>query len=245
MKPRITQPASLHALALAAILAACFAPVSCKPKETPTPSAENKPSGPKIPQAQRLAEEVIANDPNVELVEVVGDKMRIRNKYTKRSLTLPFQMIIDDQYPMIQEDEATAKRILAIREANAKKKAPTHLTMQTGGWGNTPEWIPRYPGLDLAPTRIHTPREDGSVWGNITGTHSDSVEKMTETLASEFEKSGLALTRRMAEKNAVYMIFETLPDDQDEAVEKRKVSCTLSRHGEKTRLSIQYTYGTE
>lgn len=216
---------------------------ACKKDESASATTEKETSSPQISLAQQQAENVIKNDPNVELVSVQGQKLHIQNKYTKRSMTLPFQMIIDGHYQMIQEDKTMAERILKIREGNRKNAPPTHLSMQLEGWGKTPAWIPRYPNLKLSPTKMHTPREDGSIWGQVSGTHQDSIETIRSNMVSKFEESGLKLTRKMAEKNRVYMIFDNSHTITDESQEQRKVSCTISKRGETTRLAIQYSYG--
>lgn len=216
---------------------------ACKPKDPPATSEEKEAPHTQISLLQQQAQEVIENDPNVELVEVIGEKLHIQNKYTKRALTLPFQMIIDGHYQMIQEDKKLAESILRNQEANQKKAQPHPLSMQSEGWGKTPTWIPRYPDIKLSPSKIHAPREDGSVWGQISGTHTESIEEIKGKIISEFEKSGLKLTRNFAEKDSVSMIFENSHTVEDESQERRKVNCTISKLGDKTQIAIQYSYG--
>lgn len=254
---KIPNSRSLISIALPAVISVIFGILSsaCKPSETHSNSEETESSDSEISRLQQQAQEVIENDPHVEIVKVVGEQLHIQNKYTKRSLTLPFQMVIDGHYEIVREDEKLAASILKNQGIKAKRGQfspisvqpkegkSTTPSMKSEGWGKTPSWIPRYPDIKLHPTKIHTPREDGSVWGNISGTHTDPLDKARENLISEFKKSGLKLTRNLAETDRVFMIFENNDAVNDDSQERRKVTCTISKREEETRISIQYHYG--
>lgn len=235
-------PVSL-CLALAMSLAFCVFTMACKQPPAPAETTSTEAEESDASLAQRQAEKVIENDPNVELVEVQGDMLLIQNKHTKRTLTLPFQMIIDGHYPMIQEDKAMAERILAIQKANNKGAAKSPASTKAAAWKKTPNWIPRYPGLEIEPSQMHIPQEDGTIWGYLRGTHSDTLEKVRANLISAFKKTDLKLTRKMVEKNSSVMIFDNSHLIENETQEKRRVTCSITRRGELTHLAIQYSYG--
>ncbi|MBT8043359.1 MAG: hypothetical protein KJO79_00285, partial [Verrucomicrobiae bacterium] len=138
----------------------------------------------------------------------------------------------------------TPEEIKEEKYKNLAAIGPQHTTQplqnENGSdWGKTPNWIPRYPGAAIPYGSMHAPLKDGSIWGNITITHSDSEDLIVEFLKREFLEQGFKLTANVKRKGSSYVVFKRLKEGE----EKRHVTCTLSESGGKTRVSIQYSYG--
>ncbi len=112
-------------------------------------------------------------------------------------------------------------------------------------WGKTPKWVPRYPGLKIYPNQIHGPKQDGSIWGQISTTHEDDIKKLSDYLVAEFKSSGLLLSADIVKETSAILVFRNHMPDQDQGEEKRQVTCSLNQQGTTTHLIIQYSYGME
>lgn len=213
----------------------------CK-SDTETASSEDATEKKHWNPLQKTAEKVIKADPNVELVKVLGDKMHIRNVYTQIGMELPFQEIIDGNYKAIQGDEADAGNILQARDSGTMNSAKAH---DSNDWGKTPEWVPRYLGLKIHPNQIHGPKQDGSIWGQISTSHKDGIKQITDYLVTEFKSSGLLLRSDLVKETSAILVFRNHMPGQDQDEEKRQVTCSINQQEGITHLIIQYAYGME
>ncbi|NWK56265.1 hypothetical protein HW115_11640 [Verrucomicrobiaceae bacterium N1E253] len=227
-----------HTLILALACPLMFNLQACKSKtSTPPPPTPKKESS--VPDLQAKAEEVINNDPRVEIMKVVDGELHIRNVYSGRSVNLPFQSIIDGHYEVVREDEEMAKRYLA----NQKKKQ--NWLESTPGRGRCPDWIPSYKDMSIMPTKLHRPLQDGSIWGQISANHKDTEDSIRDFYIESFKQSGLQLTRQHSVNGKLSMIFENSVDPEDTEEETRRVNLSLSKTMDKTDIYIQYQYGFE
>ncbi|WP_435895918.1 hypothetical protein [Oceaniferula spumae] len=236
----MTYSISRSALKLSAAVALGLTLTMCeksKDTSTETSAPEEKQVDPKLLEAQK----VIEDDPNVKFIRVVDDKIEFRNIYTDIGMILPYQDIIDGKYDAIKGGKAAASKVLIPKE---KESIATGDGDDYKGWGKTPDWIPRYPDLVISPGKIHGTRKDGSVWGQISGSHRDSIEKMREQLIAGFQKSDMVLASELPGDASLSLIFENPPsDNDDESTVKRRVGCSLRHSNGTTFLDMQYTYG--
>ncbi len=226
---------------LAATLLLCLPLTMCK-SGNETAGTDDTTKTEQASSLQKSAEKVIEADPNIELVEVLGDKIHIRNVFTQIGMELSFQEIIDGNYKAIQGGEAEAGNALKARDSGKMDEAKAH---DSNDWGKTPEWVPRYPGLKINPNQIHGPKQDGSVWGQLSTTHEDDIKKISDYLIAEFKSSGLELNADMVKETTSVLVFRNQMPGQEQDGEKRQVTCSLSQQGGITHLLIQYAYGME
>lgn len=213
----------------------------CKPAESVKTTEAETPPEIKKSDKHLAAEKIIDADTNIEIVEVSEGKMHIQNIHTKLGLSLPFQEIIDGNYSSIQGGVAEAARIL-----------PSHppMSLKMGGhnpndWGRTPDWIPRYPKLSITSPPQHAPKSDGSIWGEISGTHTDTILHMRDALVSELVAAKIPLDYEKKSATRIDLMFRTVPDEEHPELEQRRVHCSLVRQGDLSYLTLQYLYGME
>lgn len=217
----------------------------CKPAKEESTTKETQEQGPQTDPLQTAAIQQIESDPDVELVEITEGKVHLRNVHTKLGVVLPFQDVIDGKYDAVKGDEA--KAALIVPPLKSGKLAPEH-AHDSNDWGKSPAWLPHYPELSIQPGHVHGPKPDGSVWGQISGTHSDSIADIREFLIKELKNNGLELGNELKKENQATLIFvnfSTDPNDPEAKTptEKRKAFFTLARRGATTLVTIQYSYG--
>ena len=241
----MTHSTSLSGIKLSAILALCLTLSMCKDTATTDTGSAGKENTAedtqKMDPKQLEAQKAIEADPDVELVEAKNGKIELRNVHTQIGMVLSFQDIIDGKYDAIKGGKAEAGKVLKPKDSAAMAKDGAE---GNDNWGKAPKWLPRYPDLKISPGKIHGARKDGSIWGQISGTHRDPVEKMREQLIAGFKSSGMVLASEMNNENSITLIFENPPSDKpDEEQEKRRVGCAIRNAQGVTYLDMQYTYG--
>ena len=204
------------------------------PQEAPQTNPEDTPN---ISPEQQKAEAIIKKHPDLEKVRIQDKKIHIQNVHTGLGLVLTFQDVIDGKYSFI---EGKANPDIAPPQEPDTTPKTAH---DSKDWGKVPEWVPRYPDAKVQQGAMHTPRSNGSIWGTVTFTHSDSIDKIAKTLTERFKKNGLEPISDYKEEAQMSLVFATPKNPIGEALEKRQASCSLSRSGSNTTVSIQYSYG--
>lgn len=225
---------------------ACAIPLSlsltmCKPsKEEKNTTETSKPSQPISSPQQLAAEKVIQDDPDVQLVEVIGDKIIFSNVHSGLGVELPFQDIIDGKYDMVKGGVAEASKVLSPLRSG-RLGHPDFYAIDP--WGKSPPWIPRYPDLQMDVGAIHGPKQDGSIWGQISGSHKDSFKQIRDFIVLGFQEAHMPLSMEKSESHKTTLFFETTVNEDDKDQENRKVKCIITRMEPRTHINIQYTYG--
>jgi len=228
-------------LTLATTLLLCLPLTMCKPKDEAGKSDSTATTVQASP-LQLLAEKTIKEDPNVELVEVLGDKIHLRNVYTQIGMELTFQEIIDGKYEKIQGGEGEAGNVL---KAHSPEKLNEGKAPNTADWGKSPAWVPRYPGLKIQGNPMHAPKQDGSMWGYLSTSHKDSIKKISDYYVEKFKASGLVLSADMRKETSAVLVFRNQMPDQAQDGEKQSATISLNRQGTLTTVIIQYAYGMD
>ncbi|MGB0775266.1 MAG: hypothetical protein ACPG32_00395 [Akkermansiaceae bacterium] len=208
-------------------------------KEATDQSPETSSETPAKSALQLAAEKTIAEHPDVELVEVMGEKIHLRNVHTNIGLILPFQDIIDGKFDRIKGDAGKVGNILKPRETGKVTADKPH---EPGDWGKVPTWIPRYPDLVIEPNAMHSPRNDGSIWGLTIGNHTDEPAAIRAFYVKELAAQGLELRSDGKRGDALSLVFQTSKPKDKTAKANRFTSILLEPYGGRTRVTIQYQY---
>ncbi len=215
---------------------------SCNKKETSATAENTTPAAEHKSAEQIAAEKIVREHPNIELVECKDGKAHIQNVYTKLGLILSYQDIIDKKFDSIAGGEAEAAQILPPHKTGILQAAKGH---DDHDWGKTPEWMPRLENAKVQPNAQHFPRRDGSVWGQLSFTHPDSIQTLRDLLVDAYARQDMIIDLEMPGEDKLTLIFTTPFDKNKPQPEKelRRVVHNITRQGNTTTVIIQYTYG--
>lgn len=217
---------------------AVFSLSACQKQETTNSDDTQQRPEPRKNDQQIAAEKIINDNPDIIIVEVVGDnKLHIRNKHTMLGMILPFQDIIDGKYDSIKTaPEKTTK-------AAQNSTQPGEVKNISDSWGQTPDWIPHIKDAKVRPNSMHKKKEDESIWGQLTFTHPDPVDKLSQNIKSEMVKKGLKLHAEESNEGKTFFIFASPNHTKATGPEKRQASYMLKRKDSNTYVTIQYSQG--